>query len=209
MSKKLFDPALGEMIGINELEQMTGIPKTTIRNWRKPDHAHLAKFKGYQMVGARDVLYRLADVELWLTQNGRAGLNTGFIPLEAPNAVEAPLNDVEADLSKRQGLTEIANITSENAYYVWFDRFSKVDYERLVNKLKERSAFYKALVLGGNAEDYEHIAAPQRLNQPEWFTGAVPAMRELYAEMNNYELSPEDIISVPIGQVPPLSEKHK
>ena len=153
MSKKIYDPALGEMIGIAEVEKQTGITKATLRNWRKAEHAHLAKFIGYQIMGTRDVMYRQADIDLWLSQNNIIKGNTTFQALEAPNALSAPLNDVVADGKKAELLQDLAQITSENAYFVWFDKFSKLDYKRLVDKLKDRSAHYKAKVLGGQPEE--------------------------------------------------------
>jgi hypothetical protein len=206
MTKRKIDPVDGTLIGIAEVSAMTGFTPHQIRSWRKPENYDKAVFEALRDPASSTIWYRLVDVEDWCAQHDKQSF---LRAIPAPNAFKSSrVNEVES-YEKRTALEGIAEITSENAYYVWFEKFSKVDYKRLLDKLQTRSGYYKAKILGGQPEDYQHISAPQRLANPQWFTGAVPAMRELYAELNGIDLTEEEILSVPIGQVPPLSEKHK
>lgn len=209
MSKNFRDPLLGEMIGIAEVEKMTGISKATMRNWRKPELAHLAKFRGYQIVGTRDVMYRKADVSLWVQQNGFLGNNTTFAPLDAPNAIEAPFNNVEQDEAKTQLLYEVSQIVSDNAYFVWYANLWNINGEKFDSLWKPLMMKYRSLASGLPESELVHIPTSHRLSQPEWFTGAVPALREIYALFNGFELTEEEILSTPIGTVPPMKEKNR
>jgi hypothetical protein len=112
MTTRHEDPILGTLIQIEELSQLTGIPKPTIRLWRRDEYRHLAKFNHYTSTATRAAWYRLADVHEWLLTNGRdlAGNRSMFVLNEAPNAVSAPLNEA-IDSKRHEAMTYARKIT--------------------------------------------------------------------------------------------------
>jgi hypothetical protein len=115
---------------------------------------------------------------------------------------------VEGDFEKRKALGEIAQITSETAYGVYYSAIKARDPQGFATALRERGLYYRAKITGVPAEELEVIVSPQRLSQPDWYLGVVPTLRELYAQQQGYDLTEEEILSAPLGQIPPLKEKN-
>jgi hypothetical protein len=114
----------------------------------------------------------------------------------------------EGDYEKRKALGEIAQITSETAYGVYYSPIKARNPEVFNTALKERGLYYRSKITGVPIEELTVIVSPQRLNQPDWYVGVVPTLRELYAGQQGYELTEEEILSAPLGQIPPLKEKN-
>lgn len=116
---RIEDIALGTLIDIDELHNLTQIPKPTIRTWRRPEYAHLAKFDAYDHPSTKKVWYRLADVEGWLVSQGLdpKGNRSMFSKREAPNAVfRAPLGATGLTPRQHQIHQVCAPITMDNIY---------------------------------------------------------------------------------------------
>lgn len=118
MATRIEDPQLGTLIKIEDVSSLTGIPKSTIRLWRRDQYRHLAKFDEYTHESSNAVWYRLADVENWLRANGKdvQGNRTMFTRVEAPNGVRAPLAEIAEgiDPRKHQALTEARKFNRHN-----------------------------------------------------------------------------------------------
>lgn len=112
MATRIEDPELGTLIKIEEVSQLTGIAKSTIRLWRRSNYAHLAKFDSYDHPGTNAAWYRLADVEGWLLSQGKdpKGSRTLFSRKEAPNGFRVPLGE-RMDPRTHEGLVTLNAIT--------------------------------------------------------------------------------------------------
>lgn len=203
--KRIEDAELGTLIGIAEVSELTGITKAQLRNWRKPEHVHLARLEGYQNPFSRDVWYRLLDVEKYLAENGVQMGATSFAPIGSPNAVKAPLLD--ANLSHRQmkGKSMLLEITPENVYAVR-ERFMTKNREIAYDYATKRERQFIKEIVG----DYDPMTRPinfeTRFSEPDWFTASVKAMRLAQNEIAGLGFSEEEVLALPIGQVPPLRE---
>lgn len=205
--KRVFDPEFGEMVGIAELEFLTGITKAQIRNWRKPEFAHLAKFDEYQGLGNK-VWYRLADVEEYLAQSGVLLGGSGLKRVEKPNAVRSSVvNEFMSD-AKRKQLVELGDITTSTMWLRWSNRLSEalgVAYPQLV---RDNQARLFALWRGVDVSEVEPFVPVGRKHEyPEqFFVGNTLAFRRMLADTKGWELSDAELLSVPVGDVPPTKE---
>lgn len=203
MSKNFFDPEFGEMIPIAEVEALTGISKATIRNWRKPEHQHLAKFDYYSN-GGRDVFYRRADVDAYLAESGVQVGQSGFKRIEMPNSIKAPLVIPEFVGAKRDEAIALAGFTTENAYWqieTWIAKQGQGFLSRVwqptwakVNEALEEPVTY--VTFNARWEDFT------------WFTQAVHVIRTYVAESQGLDISIAEIVKLPVGAVPPTKEKN-
>jgi hypothetical protein len=119
MAKNYHDPEFGEMIGIAEVELLTGITKAQLRNWRKPEHHHLAKFDIYEGVG-NAVWYRKMDIEAYLAEHGALVGQSGLKRVSMPNSISAPLIDVKYVGEQRDAFQKLTKVTSANVHS-WVD----------------------------------------------------------------------------------------
>lgn len=202
MSKNFFDPEFGEMIAIGEVEALTGISKATIRNWRKPEHQHLAKFDYYSN-GGRDVFYRRADIDAYLAEFGVQVGQSGFKRVEMPNSVKAPLTSPEFVGEQRGIVLDLGKITTENVHAqldAWMVSMGKntvpVEWKNAWARVNE-----------GLDVPVDYIRRDDRWEVPAWFTQAVHTARVWHAEMSGYDFPVSEIIKLPVGAVPPLKEK--
>ena len=204
-----YDPALGEMIGVSEVSNLTGFTPHQIRSWRKPENYEKAIFKAYRdETSANVVWYRKDDVEAWRELKGISG---GLAEIPAPNAFEAPVRNPNAVGEKKDSLTQLAKITTANAYtkwYQWYCDSSGLDYNTTAtNAEKWQKQFWSI----HTATPLDQVSKPptrkQRAEQPEYYwLGWTWAMRRAYADVYSLDVSDEDIMSLPSGEVPPLKE---
>jgi hypothetical protein len=199
----LFDPTYGELLTAKEVCDSTGFTMNQLRNWRVPTRLDKAPF-GFVSIGITPY-YRKASVQLWLDEN----LSTNVRYTPAGVDARVPLGVAsEGDYEKRKALGEIAQITSETAYGVYYSPIKARDPQGFTIALKERGLYYRSKITGVPIEELTVIVSPQRLEKPDWYLGVVPTLRELYAQQQGYELSEDDILSAPLGQIPPLKEKN-
>lgn len=199
----VFDPTYGELLTAKEVSTATGLTMNQLRNWRVASRMDKAPF-GFVQIGLAPY-YRKASVQLWLDRN--LGANVKYQP--AGTDKEVPLGIAsEGDFEKRKALGEIAQITSETVFGVYYSPVRSRDPENFNKVFAERMNYYRAKHHGVDAESLERVVSPQRHSQPDWFIGAVPTIRELYAQQQGYDLTEEEILSAPLGQIPPLKEKN-
>lgn len=197
-----FDPVYGELLSSKEVSELTGLTLNQLRNWRLPARHDKAPF-GFLYIGTAPY-YRKNVISAWLEQNG--GSNKRYVPLGIDS--QFPIDATfEADFERRKAMSEIAQITSETAYGVYYSPIKARNPELFNTALRERGLYYRSKITGVPVEELTVIVSPQRLNQPDWYLGVVPTLRELYAQQQGYDLSEEDILTAPLGAIPPLKEK--
>lgn len=217
-TKSFFDPQFGEMIGIREVEQLTGISAHTLRSWRRSDLAHLMKFPHYSSVGSQTVWYRLADVIGWLDANGKAGKDFGLVRAELPTGAEVFIAPVSAtiDSAKHKWLSELAKINSDtiekngDAFAGWYGKV-----QELVNP--NFNSFRKAVMpdlfrkFFDLPSDYpvEYVWQKHRATHPdEWYVGGTLSLRRLYADAKGWDVTDEELIALPLGDYVPKLNKN-
>jgi hypothetical protein len=216
MPTRYEDPEYGTLIQIEELSQLTGIPKPTIRLWRRPDFNHLAKFDHYTNDGTRAVWYRLSDVETWLLANGKdpKGNRSRFVRNEMPNAVSAPLN-APIDPKRHEAMNYAKKITRNNHKEIMAKLIKPFDNPGVVKidfATKHIEALTNAWFNGEEPAPFTNFFPAKQLNGmfPSFRDDPIPEERErahfilanltrlLDAELNGRELSVEDAVSIPL-----------
>ena len=207
MAVRMVDPEFGEMVGISEVEFLTGISKAQLRNWRKPEFEHLAKFDEYHGEGNK-VWYRLADVEEYLAQSGVALGGSGFKRVERPNAVRSSVVTPFMSDATRRALIELADINTSTMWLRWSNRLSEALQIEYPKQLRANQARLYALWKGVDVEGLP-VSVPygMKADYPEQFyVGNVLAYRRMLADLRGWDVSDEELLSVPVGDVPPTKE---
>lgn len=220
MGKSIHDAELGEMVDIGEAERLTGISKATLRNWRLPEGKGRAKFDCYEG-SSNKVWYRLADLELYAKSRGVELGKSTFKrnQAEAPDAIRAPLGNVITE-AERGAMIHIGKITTENYYSGWFSDLQKAYGGALpfVNRLKVLQVHFHSVRSGIPESEISYILRAKHLqsdaitrfdNNEQFWIGTVAALRRILCELKGYELTDEQILSVPFGDIPPLTEHSK
>jgi hypothetical protein len=198
-----FDPVYGELLTAKETSEMTGLTMNQLRNWRLPARYDKAPF-GFLYIGTAPY-YRRNVILGWLEQNG--GSNKRYVPLGIDT--DFPIDATfDTDFEKRKAMGEIAQITSETAYGIYYSPIKARDPQGFTTALRERGLYYRSKITGVPVSELEVIVSPQRMEKPDWYVGVVPTLRELYAQQQGYDLTEEEILSAPLGQIPPLKEKN-
>ena len=224
MAKRIEVPRYGTMIGIDELSALTGIPKATIRIWRREEYRHLTRFVPYKFTG-RDVWYRLDEVEDWLVKNGRAA-GTTFEPVplydvaDLPNVHTLPLG-TPVDPKKAEGLAMARSITLGN----WYGKYSKMfkdgtleqgNWLNFMNKYADDIA--KAWFKDEPVVPFAKHGYPLNQNYPILMWAKMPIedtapeqdrynftvvtmLRLVVAELNGTPLTVEDVAALDLGSV--------
>lgn len=207
MAVRLVDPEFGELVGIGEVEFLTGISKAQLRNWRKPEFVHLAKFDEYVGEGNK-VWYRLADVEEYLSRSGVVLGGSGFRRVERPNAVRSAVATPFMSDGTRRALLELADINTSTMWLRWSNRLSDALQAEYPKQLKANQARLYALWAGVDVESLPaSVPFGGKGEFPEqFFVGNVLAYRRMLADLRGWEITDEELLSVPVGDVPPTKE---
>lgn len=199
----VYDPLYGELLTANEVVSLTGLTTNQLRNWRVESRLHLAPF-GYVSIGAKP-FYRKVVVDAWVERNG--GNQRIFKPtgLDAEFPVDAVL---AVDDGKRKALLELAGITTANQWLKWTTFFGHTLPKTWVEQVNRLQPELYAKWSGQDAEGY--VPYGKRGDKPEqWFVGNVLAFRRMLAELRGWDVSDQEIMDLPVGDVPPLKETDK
>jgi hypothetical protein len=204
---RLFDVEFGELIGIAEVELLTGISKSQLRNWRKPEFAHLAKFDEYHGAGNK-VWYRLADVEQYLLDAGVVVGGSGFRRVERPNAVRSAVVVEFMSDDKRVALGQLADITTATMWLRWSTRLSEMLGAEYPKRLRAEQARLYALWKGVDVGEVEVFVAfgGKREFPEQFFVGNVLAYRRMLADLRGWNVDDAELVGLPLGDVPPMKE---
>jgi hypothetical protein len=204
----MFDVEFGEMVDIREVSRLTGLSVHQLRSWRKPEFVHLARFETYRSPLNSAVWYRLADVELFLKEQGIVVGSSGLRrDVDLPAAFRAPLA-VPVSEGVRQALAELSSITTETMWLRWSSRLSEMLGAEYPKRLRAEQARLYALWRGvdvGEVEVFVPFGGKQDFPE-QFFVGNVLAFRRMLADVREWKVSDEELIGVAVGDVPPSRE---
>ena len=236
MSKARFEiPGYGTLIGIDELSQLTGISKHTIRSWRKPENTHLAKFLYYRNPVNQNLYYRLDEVEDWLKAQGMDGVDSKAawtVQEGAVNAHTLPLQKA-MDYKERELRLRLQAITTENAQVTFKnldpnDRGGSKCFRQSEEGIRIANEQWRVLH-PEDPETFVNVSVGDRVvnknllpmrrfwesnpafiaELPRWYFVLVNSQRIRIANLTPGILTPEEICAIPIGNVPPVNENLK
>lgn len=200
-----YHPKFGELYTSKEVADLTGFTINQLRNWRQRQSENMPF--GFIRQGGTS-FYRKVVVDAWLEENdgGIAEYVMGDLDKRFP--IERELAD---NREKVEALKQIAQITTANAYmkwYQWYCDSSGLDFSTASNKVEKWQKEFWSIHTGLPIEQIGKFPSrKQRGEQPEFYwLGWTWAMRRAYAEVYNLDVSDEEIMSLPAGEVPPLKE---
>ena len=199
----IFDLTYGELMTAKEVCEATGFTMNQLRNWRLPSRLEKAPF-GFVSVGVSPY-YRKASVSLWLDKN--AGSNVRYAP--AGTDLDVPVSVAfEGDLDKLNALKRVSVVTPENVKS-WQDYLFGVDQQLTAHYSNIVKNEFLSELLGREVGLSDSVSSEKRFSEPVWFEATVKALRLQLNEMYGLGLSRDEVLSVPVGQVPPVKETKK
>ena len=201
----IFDPVYGELLSAREVADMTGLTIVQLRNWRIPARLDRAPF-GYLQVGAAPY-YRKTVVDGWNERNG--GTNVRYVPAGIDS--EFPVNaTLEQDVEKRKRLAMLSTITTANQYFRWGSTLGDILQEKYGLGIREHSRRLYGMWKGISVEDaqaLDHVTRGQMTkNLEQYYVGSTLATRRMWADTQGWDITDAEIVSLPVGDVPPLKE---
>lgn len=197
-----FDPIYGELLTSREVADITGFTLNQLRNQRqRPETSPL----NYIRQGGTS-WYRKDDIDLWLEANG--GVKYEYV--KSSSAPSAPLRGNVNDVEHRSNLVDLGKINSSNAFSTWYTWFieqsgwSKSDpYDQV--KQWQISLFGEATGEDLNALFPDMVAfnTMRKADPFRYWPSIVYAMRRAVCEVRGWQVSDAEIVSLPVGDVPP------
>ena len=194
-----YDPIYGELLTSREVSELTGYTMNQLRNQRlRPDTSPLS----FVRQGGTS-WYRKDDVDLWLEENG----TIEYQYVRVPNAKTAPLRNTTVDFERKGHLDELTKITTRNAWTKWYTWFT--DHSGWKDAYGDTRKWQVELYKQATGEDLDELYPrgefyKMRMSDPQRFWPSITyAMRKAVAEVRGYEISDEEIIAAPVGEVPP------
>ena len=196
-----YDPLYGDLLESREVAEMTGLTMNQLRNWRLPSRQDTMPF-GYLKIGG-GVRYRKAVIEAWLEKNG------AVVPeyVQAEIDKQIPLNDVLANNpALREGLAKLAKITTRNSWTsmaTWLIEQSGIDNGTKV--IHDEGRRILAIERECDAKDFGIPNAEMKSTDPEAFWKIwTYGVRKGFAMVISLDVTDEDIMRLPVGDIPPL-----
>lgn len=194
-----YDPIYGELLTSREVSEITGFTMNQLRNQRtRPEISPLP----FVRQGGTS-WYRKDDIDIWLEENG----SIEYQYIKTPNAKSAPLRNTTVDFEQKKNLEELARITTRNAWTKWYTWFT--DHSGWKDPYGDTRKWQVELYKQATGEDLDELY-PQgefykmRMDDPQRFWPSITyAMRKAVAQVRGYEVSDEEIIAGPVGEVPP------
>lgn len=197
-----YDPIYGELLTSRETSDLTGFTLNQLRNHRQRKTSPLPFISD----GATS-WYRKADVIKYLEKRGDVAreyyVPEGFDP--------EPLESSEVSIERREHVKAVAKIVTRNAWSKVQEQLTMPDPEFGFKFLEEEMVRLYQLKHGENIRDLypkdEFAGALDfflRKNHPNVFWEArTYAVRSLARHTYKWDVTDDDILNVPIGEVPP------
>ena len=200
-----YHPKFGELYSPKEVADLTGFTANQLRNWRQRQGETMPF--GFIRQGGTS-FYRKVVIDTWLEENDGGIAEYVMSDLDKRFPIE---RELATDRDKVENLKKLAGITTANAYmkwYQWYCDSSGIDFTTASNKVEEWQKHYWALHTGLPLDQIPKFPLrKQRGEQPEYYwLGWTWAMRRAYADVYGFDVSDEEIMSLPAGEVPPLKE---
>jgi hypothetical protein len=196
-----FDPQFGELLTSKETAELTGFTMNQLRNFRQRGNSPI-----HFLSDGNTSWYRKADVLAYLDIHGSKKMEYhktgGYDP--------APVTVMNVSIENREQFAQMAKITTRNAWSKWTETLTQAGVMSIVDAYQfledETVRLYKLK----HGEDLREKHPDQnmdfflRKNDPSAFwQGRTWATRSLARTIYNWEISDEDILNAPIGEVPP------
>lgn len=197
-----YSPVYGELLSSREVSDLTGFTMNQLRNHRqKPETSPLP----FVRLGGTS-LYRKADVNAWIEDNG--GFEAQYIAL--PHHKTTPLEIAADNQAKRDAIGRLATITTANSFdsmATWAIEQSGLDNGTQIIHDEGR----RLLALERGLSEWKDLPIPTiKLKATDldafwkiWTYG----VRRVMTMVNAFDVTDEDIIAIPVGDVPPLKTK--
>lgn len=197
-----YNPIYGELLSSREVSEMTGFTMNQLRNQRqKPE---TSPFPFVRLGGTS--LYRKVDIMKWLEANG--GFEAQYVVME--HHKPEPLVISAGNMEKAQDLSKLKNITTENSWTsmaTWVtDQSGLPSPTKLIHDEGRR-----LLAIERGVDDPKSFGVPNPDMKARDLEGYwkiwTYGVRKAFAIANQMDVTDEDIMSIPIGDVPPLKMK--
>jgi len=197
-----YNPIYGELLSSREVAAITGFTLNQLRNQRqRPERS---PFPFVRLGGTS--LYRKADVMTWIDNNG--GLDVQYVV--QPHHTPAPLEVTELNEEKRNTLAKLKAITTENSFSsmaTWaIEQSGIANATSLIHDNGRR-----LLAIERGIEDWKSLPRPavtmKETDQEGFWKIWTYGVRFAYAQANQLDVTDEDIIRIPVGDIPPLRQK--
>ena len=196
-----FDPIYGNLLTSKEVANRTGFTLNQLRNHRqRPETSPLPFIRQ-----GGTSWYREDDVQIWLENNN--GVEYDYV--KVPNVPSAPLRTQVKDSKHREHLDKLTAITTRNAWSKWYSFF--VDQSGWKGNAYEDSrawmTYYWKLKENEDLQELFPSLAEfngMRNKDPYRYWPAITyAMRKAMSEIYQWDATDEEILSAPVGEVPP------
>lgn len=152
--------------------------------------------------------YRKVVVDAWLEENDGGLAEYIMSDLDKKFPIE---RELATDRDKVENLKKLQGITTANAYlkwYQWYCDSSGLTFSEASNKVEQWQKELWALHTGLPLDQVGKFPTrKQRGEQPEhYWLGWCWAMRRAYADVYSLDVSNQEILDLPAGEVPPLKE---
>lgn len=200
-----YHPKFGELYSPKEVADLTGFTANQLRNWRQRQGETMPF--GFIRQGGTS-FYRKVVVDAWLEENDGGIAEYVMSDLDKRFPIE---RELATDREKVENLKKLQAITTANAYlkwYQWYCDSSGLTFSEASNKVEQWQKELWALHTGLPLDQIGKFPTrKQRGEQPEhYWLGWTWAMRKAYADVYNLDVSNQEILDLPAGDVPPLKE---
>jgi hypothetical protein len=200
-----YHPKFGELYSPKEVADLTGFTANQLRNWRQRQGETMPF--GFIRQGGTS-FYRKVVVDAWLEENDGGIAEYVMSDLDKRFPIE---RELATDRDKVENLKKLQGITTANAYlkwYQWYCDSSGLTFSEASNKVEQWQKELWSLHTGLPLDQISKFPTrKQRGEQPEhYWLGWTWAMRKAYADVYNLDVSNQEILDLPAGDVPPLKE---
>jgi hypothetical protein len=196
----VFHVRFGVLLTSREVSDLTGFTLNQLRNDRQKELPVLLPF--VRQGGSS--WYRKDDVDAFLERTGGA-------EWEYVGEGKSPLRNEFATGERMAWLDRLAEVTSANAWSKWYGWFVESSgwkgdvYKDVWGWMVELYKLQSGEDLADLGYDGHLSFGKLRLEDPVRFWVAITlAMRRAVAEVNGWDVSDEEILLAPVGDVPPL-----
>ena len=200
-----YHPKFGELYTSKEVSDLTGFTANQLRNWRQRQNETMPF--GFIRQGGTS-FYRKIVIDTWLEENDGGVAEYVMSDLDKRFPIE---RETASDREKIESLKKLQGITTANAYlkyYQWYCDSSGLEFAEASNRVENWQKQLWALHTGQSIDQVGKFPLrKERGEQPEYYwLGWTWAMRKAYADVYKLDVTDQEIIELPAGDVPPLKE---
>lgn len=146
--------------------------------------------------------YRKASVQKWLDDN--TGTNVKYTPAGTDHDIPIETTYL-GDAKRATALRLLGSITPENVLAVR-ERLIAQNRELVYDFMTKRTKQFIVEEIGEYDPAERVITSNTRFAEPVWFTASVKAMRLAQNELSGLGFTEQEVLALPVGDVPPLKE---